>query len=64
MRAIVDARRGGTPQVAAAWDEVYRLMADALINQERGLDSARGVRLERVRRPCGWRRRSARPPTW
>ncbi|GGT35255.1 hypothetical protein GCM10010207_39220 [Streptomyces atratus] len=31
-----------TPEVAAAWDEVYWLMANALINQERGLYSARG----------------------
>jgi nitric oxide dioxygenase len=40
-----------TPQVAAAWDEVYWLMANALINQERGLYSARGVRPETVWRP-------------
>jgi nitric oxide dioxygenase len=40
-----------TPQVAAAWDEVYWLMANALINQERGLYSARGVRAETVWRP-------------
>jgi nitric oxide dioxygenase len=32
-----------TPEIAAAWDEVYWLMAYALINQERGLYSARGV---------------------
>jgi nitric oxide dioxygenase len=37
-----------TPEVAAAWDEVYWLMAWALINQERGLYSARGVRAETV----------------
>ena len=37
-----------TPEVAAAWDEVYWLMAFALINQERGLYSARGVRAETV----------------
>ena len=42
-----------TPEVAAAWDEVYWLMAYALINQERGLYSARGVRPERVWRD--WR---------
>jgi nitric oxide dioxygenase len=42
-----------TPEVAAAWDEVYWLMAYALINQERGLYSARGVRAETVWRP--WR---------
>src|SRR3954454_543853 len=37
-----------TPEVAAAWDEVYWLMAYALINMERGLYSARGVRPETV----------------
>jgi nitric oxide dioxygenase len=37
-----------TPEVAQAWDEVYWLMAYALINQERGLYSARGVRPETV----------------
>ncbi|SEL95640.1 nitric oxide dioxygenase [Blastococcus sp. DSM 46786] len=37
-----------TPEVAAAWDEVYWLMANALINQERGLYSARGVRPDTV----------------
>src|SRR3954452_13187497 len=37
-----------TPEVAAAWSEVYWLMAYALINQERGLYSARGVRPEKV----------------
>ncbi|WNB84776.1 globin domain-containing protein [Cellulomonas sp. ATA003] len=37
-----------TAEVAAAWDEVYWLMAYALINQERGLYSARGVRPETV----------------
>ena len=42
-----------TPEVAAAWDEVYWLMAYALINQERGLYSARGVRPEIVWRD--WR---------
>jgi nitric oxide dioxygenase len=40
-----------TPEVAAAWTEVYWLMANALINQERGLYSARGVRPETVWRP-------------
>jgi len=52
MRAIVDVLGDAvTPQVAAAWDEVYWLMANALINQERGLYSARGVRPETVWRP-------------
>jgi len=37
-----------TLEVAAAWDEVYWLMANALMNQERGLYSARGVRAETV----------------
>ena len=40
-----------TAEVASAWDEVYWLMAEALINQERGLYSARGVRPETVWRP-------------
>src|SRR5512135_2335318 len=37
-----------TPDVAAAWDEVYWLMADALMNQERGLYGAHGVTPETV----------------
>ena len=45
--AIVDVLGDAvTTEVAAAWDEVYWLMAYALINQERGLYSARGVRPE------------------
>ena len=54
MWAIVDVLGDAvTPEVAGAWDEVYWLMANALINQERGLYSARGVRPETVWRP--WR---------
>ena len=40
-----------TADVAAAWDEVYWLMAFALTNQERGLYSARGVTPGTVWRP-------------
>src|SRR3954462_11927623 len=50
--AIVDVLGDAvTAGVAAAWDEVYWLMAYALIHQERGLYSARGVRPETVWRP-------------
>jgi nitric oxide dioxygenase len=49
MGAIVDILGDAvTPEVGAAWDEVYWLMADALINQERGLYSARGVKPQTV----------------
>ncbi|HXV92909.1 MAG TPA: globin domain-containing protein, partial [Pseudonocardia sp.] len=49
MWAIGDVLGGAvTPDIAAAWDEVYWLMAHTLISQERGLYSARGVRPETV----------------
>lgn len=49
MGAIVDVLGDAvTAEVAAAWDEVYWLMAHALINQERGLYSARGVKPQTV----------------
>jgi nitric oxide dioxygenase len=52
MWAIVDVLGDAvTTDVAAAWEEVYWLMANALINQERGLYSARGVRSATVWRP-------------
>lgn len=37
-----------TPDIAAAWDEVYWLMADALIDIERGLYSARAVKPQTI----------------
>src|SRR4051795_11304539 len=52
--AIVDVLGDAvTPDVAPAGDEVSGLMPDALIHQERGLYSARGVRAETVWRD--WR---------
>src|SRR5215467_6046646 len=49
MAAIAEVLGGAvTPDIAAAWDEVYWLMAYTLIHVERGLYSARGVRPQTV----------------
>ncbi len=49
MWAIVDVLGDAvTDDVAAAWDEVYWIMANTLINLERGLYSARGVTSDTV----------------
>lgn len=37
-----------TPEIAAAWEEVYWLMAEALIHIERGLYSARAVKPQTI----------------
>jgi nitric oxide dioxygenase len=50
-----------TPQVAAAWEEVYWLMAYTLIHIERGIYSARGVRPRTVWRQ--WRVQQKIPET-
>ncbi len=50
--AIVDVLgEAVTPDVAAAWDEVFWLMANELINMERGIYSAHGVTPDRIWRP-------------
>ena len=49
MGAIADVLGDAlTPEITAAWDEVYWLMAYTLIHVERGLYSARGVRPQTV----------------
>ena len=54
MWAIVDVLGDAvTPEVAAAWDEVYWLMANVLINQERVMYAAVGLASETIWR--SWR---------
>lgn len=54
MWAIVDVLGDAvTPEVAAAWDEVYWLMANVLINQERSMYAAVGLAPETIWR--SWR---------
>lgn len=49
FRAIVEVLgEAVTPEVAAAWDEVYWLMADSLIAQEAGMYDRAGVRAGHV----------------
>jgi len=65
MWAIVDVLgEAVTPQVAAAWEEVYWLMANALINQERASTAPAGCVPRRYGGRGRGRRRSARPPTY
>ena len=60
MWAIVDVLGDAvTPEVAAAWDEVYWLMANLLINKERGLYNAVHLTPETIwRTRCGLSRSS------
>ena len=55
-----------TPEVAAAWDEVYWLMAETLITMERGRGGGSTPTSSRgCTPPCGGRRRGTRPAsTW
>lgn len=60
--AIVDVLgEAVTPEVAAAWDEVYWLMANTLINLERGLYADFGGKPENIWRT--WRVVEKRPET-
>jgi nitric oxide dioxygenase len=62
--AIVDVLgEAVTPEVAAACDEVYWLMGNMLINQERGLYNAVHLSPETIWRTWGWPSASRRRTT-
>jgi nitric oxide dioxygenase len=63
--AIVDVLGDAvTPEVAAAWDEVYWLMGNLLINKERGLYGAVHLSRKPSGAPGGWPGASRRHPTF
>jgi nitric oxide dioxygenase len=53
-----------TPEVAEAWDEVYWLMAYALINRSAASTAPVACGPRRSGAPGRWSRRSPRPTTW
>jgi nitric oxide dioxygenase len=65
MSAIADVPGDAvTPDVAAAWDEVYWLMAYTLTHVERGLHGARGVTPRTVWRQWEVEQKIQRPMMW